>query len=147
MPNKNLHEVCGHVGRPPEVRVTSTGRTYCRFSVATNNNYPKNGKWVEVPPSWHQVVIWGDLAELVAEEFKKGDAVMVRGKSHTRSFTKNGQKAWLTELTAFEVYRPIYVRKAGSTNLPDPEDPWNYEETDMQEQGDEPDFPFGGCNG
>ena len=111
MPNRNIHEICGHIGKEPELFTTHSGRIYCRFSIATNNGYYRDGEWVEADPSWHNIIIWGDLAREVAEQFSKGDAIMVRGKSHTRRFEYQGRKGQTTEVVVFEVYRPVYVKK------------------------------------
>lgn len=37
MPNRNIHEVMGHLGKDPELRITPTGKSVCRLSVATSN--------------------------------------------------------------------------------------------------------------
>jgi len=123
MPNRNIHEVCGHLGHTPEVhRSKTSGRVYCRLSVATNNSYKKDGAWVETPPSWHRVTIWGELGDLVSREFDKGGAIMVRGKSHTRKYTDNdGVEKYATEITAWEIYKPVYV--ARKQTGPEPVDP------------------------
>lgn len=112
MPNRNIHEVMGHLGKDPELRITPTGKSVCRLSVATSNRTfdKKTQKWVSKDPDWHNVVVWGELAEKVAQEFSKGDAIMVRGKSKTREYKdKNGQKRRVTEIEAKEVLKPIYV--------------------------------------
>jgi len=112
MPNRNVHEVMGHLGKDPELRVTPTGKSVCRLSVATSNRTfdKKTKKWVSKDPDWHNVIVWGELAEKVAQEFSKGDAIMVRGKSKTREYKdKNGQKRRVTEIEAKEVLKPVYV--------------------------------------
>ena len=112
MPNRNVHEVMGHLGKDPELRITPTGKSVCRLSVATSNRTfdKKTQKWVSKDPDWHNVVVWGELAEKVAQEFSKGDAIMVRGKSKTREYKdKNGQKRRVTEIEAKEVLKPVYV--------------------------------------
>ena len=112
MPNRNLHEVMGHLGKDPELRITPTGKSVCRLSVATSNRTfdKKTKKWVSRDPDWHNVVVWGELAEKVAQEFKKGDAIMVRGKSKTRTYKdKDDQKKSITEIEAKEVLKPVYV--------------------------------------
>jgi len=112
MPNRNVHEVMGHLGKDPELRVTPTGKSVCRLSVATSNRTfdKKTKKWVSKDPDWHNVVVWGELAEKVAQEFKKGDVIMVRGKSKTRTYKdKDGQKKSITEIEAKEVLKPVYV--------------------------------------
>ncbi len=123
MPNKNLHEVCGHLGHAPEIHINrETGRPYTKFTIATSNDYYKDGKWINRPPSWHRVVVWGDLAEKVHLEFRKGDAVMIRGKSHTKEYQdKNGEKRWSTEISANEVFRPIYAKRSDGPEPIDPE--------------------------
>jgi len=106
-----MHEVMGHLGRDPELRYTPSNQPVCRFTVATSNDYKKGNGWVKAQPSWHNVVVWGELASLVAERFHKGDAIMVRGKSRTRDYDANGEKRRITEITAFEVYIPVYPKK------------------------------------
>ena len=112
MPNRNVHEVMGHLGKDPELRVTTTGKSVCRLSVATSNRTfdKKTKKWVSKDPDWHNVIVWGELAEKVAQEFSKGDAIMVRGKSKTREYKdKEGQKRRVTEIEAKEILKPVYV--------------------------------------
>ena len=116
MPNRNMHEVMGHLGRDPEIQYTGTGTQFCKLSIATSNNYKDNhtGEWIERDPDWHRATVWGDLAEKVAVEFAKGDAIMVRGKSRTREYQgKDGQTRRITEVTASEIYKPVYVPKKG----------------------------------
>lgn len=118
MPNRNLHEVMGHLGKDPELRMTPTGKHVCRINVATSNDFfdRQAQKWIEQDPEWHNVIVWGELAERVAREFSKGDAIMVRGKSKTREYQdKDGQKKRITEIIAHEVYRPVYVSKKNNT--------------------------------
>ena len=112
MPNRNLHEVMGHLGKDPELRITPTGKSVCRLSVATSNRVFDKGtkKWIDKGADWHNVIVWGELAEKVAQEFSKGDAIMVRGKSRTREYKdKDGQKRHVTEIEAREILKPVYV--------------------------------------
>lgn len=119
MPNRNMHEIMGHLGKDPERSITPTGRTVCKLSIATSNNFfnARTREWVEKTPDWHNVIIWEDLAEKVALEFSKGDAIMIRGKSRTREYQgKDGQTKRITEVTAQEVYKPVYVSKRDKLN-------------------------------
>lgn len=112
MPNRNVHEVMGHLGKDPELRITPTGKSVCRLSVATSNRIfdKETKKWIDKGADWHNVIVWGELAERVAQEFSKGDAIMVRGKSKTREYKdKDGQKRRVTEIEAKEVLKPVYV--------------------------------------
>ena len=140
MPNRNLHEIMGHIGRDPELRYTGSQKPVCTFSVATSNDFKRNGEWVKNPPEWHNIVIWGELGELVSREFKKGDAIMVRGRHRTRSYESKGQKKQISEIIATEIYRPVYVKKTA--------EPASYipEEAPIQEFSDDSlpdaDIPF-----
>jgi hypothetical protein len=50
MPSRNVHEVMGHLGKDPELRVTPTGKSvFCRFSVATSNRVYEDGYHWEDP--------------------------------------------------------------------------------------------------
>jgi len=138
MPNRNVHEIMGHLGKDPELRVTPTGKSVCRFSVATSNRVfdKKTQKWVNKDPDWHNVVVWGELAEKVAQEFKKGDAIMVRGKSRTREYKdKEGQKKRITEIEAREIMKPVYI---SMTEKVKDEESVAFED----EMEDEADIPF-----
>lgn len=114
MPNRNVHEVMGHLGKDPELRMTPTGKQVCRLNIATSNGFmdKDSQKWVDKGADWHNVIIWDALAEKVAREFAKGDAIMVRGKSRTREYQdKDGAKKRITEIIAHEIFRPVYVSK------------------------------------
>ncbi len=131
MPNRNMHEIMGHLGRDPELRYTTSNNPVCSFSIATSNDFKRGGQWIKNPPEWHNVVIWGELAQLVVNEFKKGDAIMVRGKHRTRGYESKGQKKQASEIVATEVYKPIYVKKITESST------YAQEEVPMQEFADE----------
>ena len=122
MPNRNIHEVMGHLGRDPELRYTISNNPVCSFSIATSNDLKRGGQWIKNPPEWHNVVIWGELAQLVANEFKKGDAIMVRGRHRTRLYESKGQKKQISEIIATEIYRPVYVKKMADSAAYMPEE-------------------------
>lgn len=147
MPNRNLHEVMGHLGKDPELRMTPTGKQVCRLNIATSNGFmdKDSQKWVDKGADWHNVIIWDALAEKVAREFAKGDAIMIRGKSRTREYQdKNGAKKRITEITANEIYKPVYVSKKNSKTINDGNLPLDVVE-EMQpedENQDYVDLPF-----
>ena len=139
MPNRNMHEIMGHLGRDPERSITPTGRTVCRLSIATANNFfdARTQEWIQKTPDWHNVIIWEDLAEKVAQEFSKGDAIMIRGKSHTREYQgKDGQTKRITEVTAQEVFKPVYVPRRNRQNKID-DDGWPLEDDENMQFEDD----------
>jgi len=107
MPSKNECVIIGHIGQDPELRYTLNGTAYCSFSVAENY-----GKKEDRKTQWHRIVVWNDLAEVVAAEFSKGDAIEVRGTYRSRKWMDrhgNDRESW--ELTAWNVARPVWKRK------------------------------------
>jgi len=53
--------------------------------------------------AYHSVQIWGDRTKAEARECRVGDLVMCEGKYTTRKAEKNGQTAYYSSLTAFNV--------------------------------------------
>lgn len=90
----------GHCGKQPEVRHLDSGVNVASFSLATSENYTnKKGEKVE-QTEWHSIVIWGKLAEVVEKYVTKGQLLYVEGKIKTRSWEKDGQKHYTTEIFA-----------------------------------------------
>ena len=75
----NRTEIIGNVGQDPELRYTASEKAVCNLSVATSNNFLRDGKWTDTPPTWHSVTVWGDLAQKCAA-LQKGDRVYVCGR-------------------------------------------------------------------
>jgi single-strand DNA-binding protein len=86
------------LGKDPEVRHTEGGHTVANFSVATSESYKdKSGQKVE-QTEWHNIVLWGKLAEVAEKYLNKGDQVYIEGKLRTRSWEKDGITRYVTEV-------------------------------------------------
>lgn len=111
MPNLNRITICGHLGRDPEVRYTQAGKAVCSFSVATNS-----GKGDYEKTEWHNIIVWGDRGAKVADEFRKGDAILILdGEKTTRQYTtRDGENRTVTEITCPPwciISKPIYAKR------------------------------------
>ena len=91
----NKIHLLGHVGKDPEVRKVND-RSVANFSLATSETYKKNGEKV-TNTEWHNIVIWGRLAEIVESYVKKGALLYLEGKVVTRSWEKDGVTKYTTE--------------------------------------------------
>ncbi len=92
--------VYGNLTRDPEVRSLPSGIQVCSFSVATNRVYKdRDGKQQE-QADYHNVVVFGRQAEIASQYLKKGSALFVEGRLQTRSWDKDGQKQYRTEIVA-----------------------------------------------
>ncbi len=90
----------GRLGQNPELKYTPSGAAVCQFSLATSENWMKDGQKQE-KTEWHRIVVWGKLAELCNQYLQKGRQVYLEGRLQTRSWDdKNGQKRYTTEINA-----------------------------------------------
>jgi single-strand DNA-binding protein len=96
---RNSVQLIGNLGKDPEVKVFDSGTKLASFSIATNDKY-KNAKGEKVEDTqWHNIVIWGELAEVAGKYLKKGSEVCVEGKLVHRSYeTTAGEKRYITEV-------------------------------------------------
>lgn len=91
----------GRLGADPELRHTATGKTLCRFSLATDR---RRREGVEERPDWHRVVAWERTAENCHRFLSKGRQVAVEGRLQTRRWEDDaGKTRWTTEVVAFRV--------------------------------------------
>jgi single-strand DNA-binding protein len=96
---RNSVQLIGHLGKDPEVKVFDSGTKLASFTIATNDKY-KNAKGEKIEDTqWHNIVIWGKLAEVAEKYLKKGAKVCVEGKLVHRSYeTSSGEKRYITEI-------------------------------------------------
>ena len=95
----------GNLGKDPEVRKSESGALLVRFSMATSEQYidKNSGKRIE-NTDWHDVVVWGNLAEIAEKILLKGMKVYVEGKIKKRSWNdKEGNKRYSVDVVANEL--------------------------------------------
>ena len=94
--------IIGNVTRDPEMRTTTGGQHVLTLGVATNERWKDRASSENKERTeFHNVVVWGDLAQEVASGMKKGQKVYVSGRVQTRSFeTQAGVKRYTTEIIA-----------------------------------------------
>jgi single-strand DNA-binding protein len=87
----------GRLGQDPEIKNVN-GKKVANFSIATTESYKdKNGQKVE-NTEWHNIVIWGGLADVVESYVHKGDQLYLEGKLMTRKWEKEGVTYSRTEV-------------------------------------------------
>lgn len=93
----------GNLTRDPELRALPSGVNVCNFSVATNRVYKDRDGKKQEQADFHNVVVFGRQADIVAQYLKKGRSVFIEGRLQTRSWEKDGQKQYRTEVIADRV--------------------------------------------
>lgn len=101
----DLNEVklLGNMTNDPELKFTPSGTAVLNFSMATNRRYKQGEEWKD-EVAYHNIVVWGNLAQGLATRAKKGTRVLVDGRLQTRSWEGNdGKKNYRTEIVANNV--------------------------------------------
>jgi single-strand DNA-binding protein len=101
---KNRIQLIGFIGKDAEIKVLDNGNKLARFSMATNETY-KNAKGEKIDETtWHNIIAWGPMADLVAKIVKKGSEIVVDGKIVNRNYTDSaGIKKYITEIQLNEL--------------------------------------------
>jgi len=84
--------VIGYLGQDPELRhLPTSGQPVTGFSVATDESFTGKDGDRQERVEWHNIVVYGRVAETCKEYLKKGRQVYVEGRLRTREFeAKNG---------------------------------------------------------
>ncbi|NTW98349.1 MAG: single-stranded DNA-binding protein [Geobacteraceae bacterium] len=93
----------GHLGNDPERRETASGQSVCNFTVATSESFKDSAGELQERTEWHRIVVWGKLADICSQYLKKGAKVYIEGKLQTRSWEKDVQKQYTTEIICNEM--------------------------------------------
>ncbi|MDD2539438.1 MAG: single-stranded DNA-binding protein [Desulfuromonadaceae bacterium] len=99
MASLNKVMLIGNLGKDPEVRFTASGQAVASFSLATSEKFKgKSGEWEE-RTEWHNITLWGKLAEIAGEYLAKGKTVYIEGRLQTRKWQdKSGNDRYTTDI-------------------------------------------------
>ena len=93
----------GNLGADPELKYTPSNRALCNLRIATTDVFKDKGGQRQERTEWHRVTVWGDQAENCSKYLSKGRSVYVEGRLQTRSYDKEGQKHYATDVVADRV--------------------------------------------
>ena len=101
---RNKVQLIGMLGKDPESFVFDDGKMKANFPVATNETYRGvDGEQTE-RTQWHDIVVWGGLAEIANQYLSKGSDLALEGKLIYRSYEdKEGVTRYLTEVVMKEM--------------------------------------------
>jgi single-strand DNA-binding protein len=100
----NLCQFIGRLGKDPETRMMpNNSQAVVNVTLAVGDDYKdKAGNKVE-QTEWVRVIAFGKLGDVIASYCKKGSKIYVSGKMKTRSYEKDGQTIYVTEVVASEM--------------------------------------------
>ena len=93
----------GNLTRDPELRALPSGMNVVNFSIATNRTFKDRDGKKQEQTDFHNIVVFGRQADTVNQYLKKGNGVFIEGRIQTRSWEKDGQKMYRTEVVADRV--------------------------------------------
>jgi single-strand DNA-binding protein len=111
----------GNLGRDPEISYSQQGLAVVNFPMATSEQWTdKNTGDRQEKTEWHKVVAFGKPAETLEKYLSKGKQVYIEGRLQTRSYEKDGQTHYITQIvvTGFQFLgggeKRVTTRKPGS---------------------------------
>ncbi len=141
MASLNKVMLIGNLGKDPEVRYTPSGQAVASFSLATSEKFKsKSGEWEE-RTEWHNITLWGKLAEIAGEYLSKGKTVYIEGRLQTRKWQdKNGNDRYTTDIVGdkMQMLSPMGERRGSDGPSETSGGGGGYEEPPFQDD----DIPF-----
>lgn len=97
--------IVGTLGKDPETRYMPSGGAVTSFSVATNESWKdKQTGEKQERVEWHNITIFGKLAEIADKYLKKGSQVYLEGSIRTEKYTdKQGVEKYSTKIIVNEL--------------------------------------------
>jgi single-strand DNA-binding protein len=85
----------GNLGQDPKTGVGPSGKTYCRFSLATTDKFGGEDR-----TEWHNIVLFDRVAEIADRYLRKGRQAYIEGRIQTRKYQdkETGQDRYRTEI-------------------------------------------------
>ena len=132
--------IIGRLGKDPEQKAMPNGKAVVNFSVATSETWKdKQTGDKREKTEWHNCVAFDKLAEIIGQYCKKGSQVFISGKLQTRSWEKDGQKHYATEIIASEM-QMLDSRVTDDQSRPQSKDAGRQDHT--PDDFDDPNIPF-----
>jgi single-strand DNA-binding protein len=85
----------GNLGRDPESKQTSNGKTLVNFSLATREGKDKT--------TWHNITAFDKTADIIMQYCKKGSKICVQGRISNRQYEQDGVNKIFSEVIANQI--------------------------------------------
>ena len=77
----NVVNLIGRAGKKAETQVFDSGKKLTKFTLATSEGYGDKRE-----TTWHNIQIWGDYGEKMANYFDKGSQIAVTGRIENQAY-------------------------------------------------------------
>ena len=111
--NLNKAFILGNLTRDPELRSLPSGQAVVNFGLATNRMWKGKDGSQQKQVEFHNIVMFGRLAEITKQYLTKGSMIMIEGRIQTRSWQgQDDQKKQRTEIKVkMDEIKPILEKK------------------------------------
>jgi len=140
----NVITLIGRTVREPELKyIPNTGKACCNFTLAVDKGLSKEMKVDfeskgKPTADFINVVVWGKLAEVVANYVGKGKQVGINGKLEINLYEKDGQKRSFAQVVAYNVDILEWSTNSKEKDVINDD----YEEDDIFEPTNDDNIPF-----
>jgi len=154
MASLNKVLIIGNLGKDPEVKFMPNGNAVCNFSVATTESWKdKQSGAKQEKTEWHNITMYGKIAEIAGQYLVKGSSVYLEGKLQTRKWQdkQTGADRYTTEIICDEM-KMLGGKQEGQQRQPAPDQSQANEPKAQQQEKParnfddfEDDIPFATC--
>ena len=110
----NLNKVflIGNLTRDPELRTLPSSQAVVNFGLASNRVWKGKDGSQQKQAEFHNVVMYGRLAEITKQYLQKGAMAMIEGRIQTRTWEgKDGKKNYIGGNTLMEMGLAFFLKK------------------------------------
>lgn len=95
----NACSFIGRLGKPPEIRYTTSGEAIASFSIAVGSQWKNKQGEKQESTEWVNCTAFGKLGEIIGQYLVKGSQVYISGRMKTEKYQgKDGQDRYSTKI-------------------------------------------------
>lgn len=98
----NYVQLIGNLGRDVEYQTLNNGNSMARVSIATKEIFRDKQGDKRIQTTWHHLIGWGKVAEMMQVFLKKGSSVVVQGKIQHKTVGEGELRKTRTEIVVNE---------------------------------------------
>ena len=111
----------GNLTRDPDLKQTTGGQSIVTFGLATNREWVTHTGEKKSLAEYHNIAVWGSLADICQKYLKKGKLIYVEGYLKTRSWdSPAGVKIFRTEIVATDMI--MLDKRSGEDDFTPPDE-------------------------
>jgi len=102
----NVWAVTGYLGHDPKLRTLPSGTLVLNLSIAVRQRQikSKEGQWVDQPPVWTDVTLFGGACQWLSQRLTKGSLIAAVGELGLREYeARDGTRKTQIELFATKI--------------------------------------------